>query len=468
MLFKKKSSSSQPKKTAVEFIASETGEKALAFGLQWRSVVTTGGRDAAMKMARSARSTHYIYRGQQAGFGTLPGRANERPPVIYPASVVAARHYAGDSIFAVDLGNGCYWLAFTRNGSPTSTDRFYRDIDDALALSMLREQISLLEAEGARITVYTNIDNSGLEETSPISIEELMDAAVIDEERLIAISAISISIPKPVLVVLAIAVLGIAAQKGYGYYKAQQRAKLAKANAVVDEDPTVAWERSIEVWKAKVSGHNARTLEPVRASIAILPAEWDGWVLKNVNCTAPALDPAAFAVTSLNWTCGAGYERNQTGILTREMKPRVPANWTVAFSPLNLMSISWTVSAERSPMSIEALPNVEYHKVETVSRLQALAPAFTQVPAFTFAPVEITPPVSASGKPYPSDPRAEGIASAQLKISGPMRSIDALLAVKPDVSWQSISMNYASDSNDPALRSSSFLVEVNGVMYAKN
>jgi len=475
MLSKLKSKSSSKRSSVAELIADHTGNKAIVFGLQWRSVATSGGRDSAAKFARSARASHFIYRGQQIGFGTIPGRAKDLPPNIYPAALLAARQHAGDSLYVVRIDSGAYWLALIRNGSPTSTDRFVEGVDDAGVLAMARDIFEPLLEDGIKLGIFTNIERSGIDEARLASVEELLDLAMMEDDRLQVVPAGGIKIPKPVLGVLALAVLFLVAQRGYAMWKDAERAKIAAQNVVVEEDPVVAWDRSIEKWSQGVTGHNPTGLALVRDSMADLPTVWDGWILSRSSCTqqseaaasAPTAD-GSVAPAKTAWSCMASYERQPGGSLTREMVTKVPPRWTVSFTPLNLMQLSWSVDSPRDPMVIESLPKKGHHNIETVSKLQRLSPVLAQVPSFAFSPVDIPPPVSSSGVAFPPDDRASGIVKADLSVRGPLRSIDALLNSGIDVAWNSLTLSYAPAGSQAGIQSSVITAEAVGVMYAKN
>lgn len=488
MLFKKKSTSARgaPKaKSAVELITDNGGNKALVFGITWRSVATAGGRDAAAKIARSERATHFTYRGSQIGFGIIPGKAKDLPPALYPAAMLAAKQHAGDSIYVLRVyddegestAGGSYWIALIRNGLPTSTDRFIEGIDDAEALAMAREIVHPLISDDIKIGFYTNIERSGVDGAKLSSVEDLLDIAIIDEDRLQLVPRGGITIPKPVLGVIALAVVFLVGQRLYAMYDESERAKLAAQNAVVEEDPTVAWDRVINNWHASVSGPNARGLDAVRASMSDLPAKWDGWMLSRSACAvspsvpAPAGADGAPAVaqsSSVVWSCTAGYERQQIGKLTRDMVNQIPERWRVSFTPLNQMQLSWEVKVDKDPMSIGALPKQAHHNIETVSKLQQFSPAMSTAATFMFRPVDIAAPVSTTGAIFPPDSRTEGLTQADLQLRGPMRSIDALLNAGIDATWTSITLVYSPAASQADIRSSVITAEATGVLYAKN
>lgn len=464
-LAKKQSPSGGSASSKAVLVASHDGNKAIAFGLGWRSVATGGGREAAIKMVRGARATHYIYRGQQIGYAAIAGKAADLPHAIYPAALVAAKSQQGDAIYVVHVDGDAYWIALTRNGSPTSSDQFVEDLDDARALAMARELARPLLADNVKLSFYTNIENSGLDGVRHISSEELLDMAVLDEDLLQPVPPMGLSIPKPVLGVLALAALAMVGQRGYMMYADHKRAHLAASNQVVEEDPTIAWSRAIDEWRSTVGGPSVDGLKVIRSSMAEVPVKWDGWVLSRTSCSRTP-GPAQPGATTDAWSCSASYTRSQIGVVTREMVRRVPQKWRASFTPLNQMQLAWTVQAPRVPMVIDTLPSVAHHNIETVSKLQTYSSALAQDASFSFGPVDIKAPVNSAGVPVPADERVGALKQASLSLRGPLRSLDALLNTGMDVSWTSLTLSYA--AGQPSIKSSAVTAEVNGVMYAKN
>lgn len=477
MLFNKKSEGRKgaSKMVAAELIAHHSGAKAIVLGLQWRSVATAGGRDTAAKIARSARATHFIFRGQQIGFGLIPGKSKDLPQQLYPAAILAAKQHAGDALYVLRIDSGAYWLALIRNGAPTSMDRFVEGIDDAGALALAREVFEPLQSDGIKVSVFTNIERSGIDDARLASSEELLDLAMMDEDQLQQVPSASVKVPKPVLGVIALTIVFLLGQRGFSMWQDMQRARMAAENAVVEEDPTIAWGRSIDNWRQGVSGHGSAGLALARDSMADLPARWDGWTLRRSSCAQTAgpvvqAVPEAAPVTaaSVTWVCSAEYDRGDKGILTREIAALVPERWKVSFTPLNQMQLTWQVQAPRIEMVMNEVPTKAYHHIETVSKLQKLAPTLSQAPDFSFAALDIPAPVSSSGVAFPPDERVAGFASAAIAVKGPLRSIDALINAGIEASWTSLSLAYVPTSGEASINSSVITAEAVGVMYAKN
>lgn len=454
----------------LELVFDSTGTRALAFGVQWRAIATAGGRDEAVKLARQAGATHYIFRGQQLGLGALngpdaPSAANAR---IYPAAAVAARHMVGNAICALRIESGEYWIAAVANGAPTSTDLFLQDIDDAEALERVRQVASQVYAGAqAEPVVYTNIDGSGIEGAKPFSDEDLFQALVSGSEHLLLLPKAGASIPKPVLiaaVAVAVLLIGQQANQWWTKKKAREAAMLADRSEV---DPAQAWAQEIANWEASRAASNGFGLLEARDQLNHLPVRWEGWSLSTAVCRAAAVNMAN-GRGQRAWTCQAQYTRSRDGSFNRKMATVLPQGWVVQFTPLNGLQVSWNFVQSARPLKLAELPKADFYKVEVASRLQELLPALASDVSYTFTPVEIPPPRKKDGTAFPPPPEVQGLAAATVVIKGPMRSMDALIKADVSANWQEISITFDNQEPKGALKASSLMAEAKGEMYARN
>jgi len=458
------------KKSAPQLELLEDGPpttKALAFGLQWRSIATAGGRDEAVKLARQAGASHYLFRGQQLGIGVITEAAalNVR---IYPAAPVAARHMAGNAICALRIADGEYWIAAVANGSPTSTDLFLQGLDDAEALERVR-QISSQVFSGVHTapTVYTNIDGSGIEGSKPWSPEDLFQALVSGSETLQPLPKAGNALPKPVLVVagaVAVLLVGQQANDWWTKRKAQQQALLASSS---ETDPAQAWAEAIAAWESSKAAANGFGLLEARDQLTRLPVRWEGWVLNTATCRAAPIN-AGNGSAQRSWSCQAQYIRARQGSVNRKMATVLPKDWSVNFTPLNGMTAGWSFVQSVKQIKLAELPKADYYKVEVASRLQELLPALASELTYAFAPLEIPPPKKKDGTALTPPAEAQGLSAATVVVKAPMRSIDALIKADVAANWQEISINFDNQEPRGALTASSLMAEAKGEMYAKN
>lgn len=458
------------KRKPIELAFDKLDKTALAFGLQWRSIVTSDARRAGIAIARAQGATHVLFRGQQVGFGIIDAKANPQlssGAVVYPAALVVARQYGGDAIFVLNVSKGDYWIALIRNGSPTSSDSVLLNSNDSEAIAEAKNLLTSVAGDDARVIVYTNIQDHGLPGTvRNASLEDILLAATHDDDRISVMPKAGTSIPKPVLVVLCIGTIALAGQQGYKSWEAKQRASLAAQNRVQHEDPAVTWARVIEAWEATKAAPNSGGLLAARESMGRLPVLWNGWTLTAAKCAASPLSSPAIVRT---WSCSAMYERASAGgKVNREMVSLVPKDWIVSFLPLKGMQLSWSFEQPIIALKIAGLKPTSFHSIETTSRFQAIAPAFSQDVKFAFVPVSIPAPKAEDGTALPPDPVASALRESVLSMRGPLRTIDALIDRDIPADWDSLGITFAVNSSIQSVSSSSISAEVTGVIYAKD
>jgi hypothetical protein len=467
-LFKPKTQKASSTKS-VELTFDHNEKNALAFGLQWRSLVTSDARAMGVKMARAQGATHFLFRGQQIGFGVIDVKYDLHlagGTSIFPAAQVAARMFGGDGIFVLRVAEGEYWLALIRNGSPTSSDAFLQNSNDHEALSFAQAQVADISGEKASVVVYTNIENTGLPGTIRYtSVEDILAGASNNEDRLQPMSKKGMSIPVPVMVVALLCLVVLVGKAGLDWWANKKRMQLAAQNRVAKEDPAVTWARAIAAWEATKVLPNVQGLVAARESIGLLPVIWGGWTLGVAKCTAAPLDTPAKVRA---WSCVATYERlNSSSKYNREMAPAIPKGWSVVFTPLKTMQVSWSLQEAVAPLLVANLKPTNFHIVETGSVFQSLLPALASDMSFAFAPAVIPVPLDAEGQALTPNDVAASLREAAINIRAPMRSIDYIADRSIPVDWTSIEISVGAGSN-PNLKASVVNAEISGVIYAKN
>lgn len=476
----------------VELIAFDGGAGALVLGLSWRSIVSKGVEASAIKMARQNKATHLIVREQQVGWAKLPKSAT-LPPRMYPVSAVAARQHVGDSLYVLDLGDikpGLFWVATSRDGSPTANDEVLRDVDAHEALAQARLLMEQVEDGASSLTVYTNVEHHGFTNAQPISLQGLIDAAKVSDQMMRPVaSQSSKGKNKPLLVGAVLLMLAIAGNEAWNQHKESELARLALLNKKPAIDPALEWGKVIEQWQRDTAAPRPTTLTDVIASAYKAPVNWEGWSMSVSSCNAGALSggtpiatqttqgmdasqvaglvtDATTATIRQSWSCSATYERKPNGTLSRDMAPKIPGAFSVSFTPLNQMVLSWSFFVDAENISLEKIQSVQHHNIESSSHLQHLQQAMVEEPRFTFAPVTLIAPKAEDGTALPPDPRIADLKSGELQVRGPLRTLEAIGASGIQVAWRSISIQPDTQTNTPGLRSSVLMAQAQGVLYA--
>lgn len=474
-LFKKKAATDLGgTRVPLSVVADELAQNAIAFGVTWRAIASRNvSQSDALKAARAAGASHLITSVTQFGFGTLASDA-PRVATLYAAARVAARQHGGDGIYALKLFEGEYWFAVIRGGQPSSTDRIILADNDVELIEAVQSEIRSGVEDGTAYTVYTNLEDSGFHEPRSLDAADLLMAVGSEDDVLQPMPSKRRQIPVPVIVAIVGAALAGGANKGWEFYKEKERQRLLLLNQVADEPPEQAWARATKAWADQHRSADPQGLAAVRVSLGKVPLVWGGWNLQTGVCSA--LDPAAPAAGApvqagtpdRRWSCVATYMRGQAGRLNRDMKSDVPPGWSVQYRGLDTIIGTWTVTQASQAFNFDGVRSVDHHLVETVSRLQRLQPAFSQVADLNFAPVEITPPRKADGTVVPTVASTPVLRMASFALKAPLRSVDALIDAGIDADWQQISVAVTTDQNTkPGLKSSALTADVKAQIYAK-
>lgn len=460
----KPAKSSSMDATALELIANDDGTVVIGFGMRWRKLVTSGGRDAAQTMAQNSKATHYIFRSQQVGYGLLPKQIQGQ---IYPAALLAAKAHSGAAVFALTLGQGQYWFAIVRNGQPTNTDEVISDLPEPQAVARIRAIVQ--QFEGETIAIFSDIQNSGIDAQRPFTLHDLFDVVRTDEDRLQKLKDKKGAIPKPMLYAGLVSILALSAQRGFVEWRAYQQRKDLEANKVVELTPEAAWAPVLAKFLSSTPKPNTIAVTEIRKSISALPVVWAGWVLTGTRCQAAAeVNPQK----NRPWSCQATYDRSRVADTSEKILQKVKArnaDWAVVFPTINTMMLSWSISHQEEPIALTDMLDPNGTTIAVASKLQDYFPALATRPEFAMTPFELPAPKRKDGTPHPKPEPFPALFKGDLTLKGPLRSIDALSQNLPNVEWDALGLLF--DMKSPpaqkGLTTSSLTVELTGKVFGK-
>ena len=497
--FNKKQSKINRNCPSLVLCSDENGSVYLAFGLQWRSIVTSGGKDACLKLVKKAGGSHFIYKNnQQMGFGFIDSKKENLTPgtLIYPAAQIAARLYGGNAILAFKIADGEYWFAIIRNGIPTSIDKFINSDNDYAIKEEVKKSYESAKNDSVELAVYTNVPNliecASIHTSSPADL--LLSASTGTTDALESSHGLAISLPKPSVIAGIFIFILLIAYLGYQHKKKIDKEEFVKSNVVKEDDPSIAWDRAIKEWQSKRAHPSGEGIRKIREAIGLAPLNWNGWKMKNLSCISNALidtsksqqsGAAKFVITPINttsinvpkntvlrtWSCNASYIRSKSGSLNRDMLSSVPDNWTINFEPLNKLVATWSLTETLPTIVISDLKDTQYHMLETTSRLQELSPLLEQDITIKFENLSIDPPILSTGSSYEKIPSVPSPKVTSIFVKGPLRSIDAMTHSGIPIDWISIDLKPSDSTTDTtnksSINSSVLIAEITGVMYAK-
>ena len=448
----------------VQLVDDGTGSVLIAFGLRWRTLVTTGGRDAAQKLAQTAKATHYLFRSQQVAYGALPKEAQGQ---IFPASLLAAKANAGVAIFALTLAEGQYWFAVVRNGQPTNTDEVVSGLAEHQAVARIRSIAQ--QFDGEVISVFADIRNSGIDGQKEFTLHDIFDVVRTDDDRLLKLQNKQSTNPKPIMYATLVAVALLGTQRGYSEWKDYQKRKADAENRVVEESPEVAWAPVLATFLNGTPSPNVKAIVEIRRSLSRLPVVWAGWSLTGARCQAAE---TVNAQKQRPWSCQASFDRGRVADTSAQILKRINTHvpeWIVTFPSINTLVITWPVSHTEQSIELADLGDPNSITIKIASQLQDYFPALSARPEFKMAAFELTPPLRKDGKPHPKPATIPVLFKGDLALKGPLRSIDAMTQQLSDVQWDSVGLVFdgRSSPSQKGLTTSALNVELIGKVFGK-
>jgi hypothetical protein len=452
---------SQTKAQEIQLIGNEDGSVLFAFGMNWRTLIKGGGLKDAQAFVSKNKGTHFIFRDNQIGYGMV--RGSHTPP-IYSASSLAGKSCIGAAIYAIKMAERKYWICIVRDGKPTQNDEILEG-SEGQAVDRVRRLFELLG--DSRATVFSDISRSGLENVKPFSLSDVLEIPRTQSDALQKIIVSKASIPTPVLVIGTVVMLGLGSQKGYQYYQEYQKEK-AHVDVAVEDSPEVAWKPVVDEFINKTSYRNPSSVLNIKSNINQLPILWMGWMMEGLRCTSGDL-----VQDKITWSCVANYKRTAIGLTSMAMREVVTAKFAdrgIAFPGINDMNLTWSISSDGEKMIVENLGKASEMRLRILSEMQSISRALTEAPSISVAAVLLNAPKRKDGSLHPVPPSVPNFQVGQVRIKGPMRSIDTAFQKFPEVNWDSIGLviDLASSPSQKDIKTSSLIIEMTGNFYAVN
>lgn len=490
-IFKSKSSTTLPKRKPMELeLRMGPDERfVLAFGMQWSPIVTANGEQVALSMARKRRATHYMYAQQHVGVGQIPAKlVPDKLTPIYSAANIVAHQFGGNAIHVIKVTDNEYWICQIRNSHPSGVDRFIYADSDAPVLEEAERIYQAAETEGLTLDVYTNIEYHRFSKARTNNIHDMcLACAANPQDPVVAVSRADVKVPKPVLVILAAALLVFGGQRLWQYQKVREAASKAAPQMVPDEPAEVAWDRAVKTWRKTLVHPDKDSYKTVRQAMDKIPVQFHGWWLTTATCAADKVKDTE-TEKDRAWSCSASYLRSPTGKLAKDISTLTPAGWSVSFTPLNVMTGSWQVRVPVKPIDFATLDKVDKTLITSISNLQRIQSTVEGEPTLAFTAMVIPPPLKRNGTPYTERPDLgiEAFSSA-IVINAPLRTMDTLVAQDIPVEWTAIRIELVKDGavekpSDQAIvvpgselnrgvppsNKSALRANITGVIYANN
>lgn len=424
-------------------------------GLTWKVLLGQNPEKMALTESKKAKATHYVYSDKSGNVGYTKFKAVDKSTkYVSMARLFAASNPSSTVFLALTVNEQQTWVCAVSNGSVlTGYDVVTSDHGE---VEKLRGAIAQRFSEA----LFWG-DVSGIDLEPSFNWESLTDSlgnpARVNSATLRThnggLSAFVSSIPKPVIWVVSLSVVGFIGTK---FVVPMVKKYIHSKEVVVVEDPEMLWKQALEdhFKLLKVSGPGS--LKQLASSVEGIPTLIAGWRLQNMNC----------AWTVKAWKCSAKYlssSRHQTNDAFNSEKP---TDWTLAWDFLNGVTASFDIPVVASQLEQKTMRTLSYQQLTTASQIQAVRPFLNEGSRVLekFSPIKIVPPKFAKGEPVPLPAPLKLPLVASLNLVTPLRTI-SIMDWSDEVSWHKAAISF-NLKKIPGKNDSFVMVDLSGEIYA--
>jgi hypothetical protein len=438
--------------------------------MNWRVLITAGDTTAqALKIAREAKSTHYIHGKNEKFVGSirLPKQNKNSSPVSqYALAYVAAKAYPNSAWLLNLPDSDLIWACLCNGGAPVAGSDRLMAIDEVHSfVENNRVFIEELKPKGGEF--FSSIDVAG--KTHEMSFADLI--GMTSEEALLSKldkgSFVALrNIPRKYWVFAGVAIAAVLGQRYYSQWEEAQRiiqSKLEKASNAEANDPALLFKKALDAWRLEQGAPSHTALMTLQATLFKMPVKIGSWSFKRVDCTSVVKNKTAL------WGCSANYVRDSYPAQSNnDFASLAPKDWVLSWSPLNEVKAKFSVPFEYVPITDAVMRTRVQHQTDTISKYQLIDKAFSNAQLLAFGPIVLPQIKKPDGTAFvPPIDMIGQYGKAEFSITAPLRSIDIFPLDENGVAWTAVSVTVAQDAR-PSLTTSRLTMTAKGSLYAKN
>lgn len=425
-------------------------------GLSWKVLLGQNPEKMALAESKRARATHYVYSDKSGNVGYTKLKAvDKNTKYVSMARLFAASNPSSTVFLALSINEQQTWVCAVSNGSVltgydvvTSDHGVVEQLRDAIE-KRFSEALFWGDISGISLEPAFNWESLSDSLTNPARVSSAT-LRTLDG----GLSSFLASIPKSVIWLVALSVLGVISTK---FVVPLAKKYIASREVVIVEDPDALWLQVLEEHFKAIKVSSPGSLQQLANSIDSIPTLIEGWRIQNMNCLW----------TAKAWKCAAKYQsssRHQTNAAFNSAKP---ADWTLAWDFLNGVTASFDLPATARPISQKTMRSQSYQELTTASQIQAVRPFINDgsKPLEKFSPIKIAPPKFAKGEPVPLPVALKLPLVASVTLVTPIRTI-SIMDWTDEVAWKKVSISF-NIKKIPGKNDSFVMVDLSGEIYAQ-
>lgn len=441
-------------------------ERRYVIGMTWQQTVQAVNlKKHAMQLARKAKAD-YCCTVTPATVGTAKLKAPSRGEKLIALATGVANLGSGHVFAAIKLPQGIWICGAIDRAPATGFDALVADEQAARArLADFEQQAT------STVALFSNEPNLLLpaDRVEAITLPQVISAAA-GSENSEPLAKVGTSIPPAVLYTIGGAVLVLGCIRAWDYWQLEQRRQaelMANANEL---DPKTAWTQAFQAYAQEKQTYGHEALRTLREATEQLPTSIAGWRLQFAKCL-----PASTS----NWGCTLTFERTRDVGLdptNAEFERLRPREWTVSYPTVDAIQAVMPVSIPARRLNFDALTPLARQQVDGISALQLILRAFSGSTLEPFKAEAVPAPLNKVGEAVsmPAEFNLAIYKASLSNLSGPLRSVDMLIAPEVPVAWTSFDVDFArlptdwQISGEASLTTSLMTATLVGEIYAKN
>ncbi len=450
----------------------------LAMGLNWYPIVAADYVKAALARAVATKASHYVHSPQLAFVGTAKlQRADSKIKLFSLASIFArtVTQEAGVSVMVLQLsegddrdkGSALVWFCAVANRSVRQAT------DVVLPAADVKQAIEELSSASMPVKVWgeaSALRELGVEVDDAIGWQQLFTEFshstgfhILKPAQQNPLARLK-TLPKGFIWLGAAAMVLLLWKSAIGPLANKVYARLTSVPQVI-EQPAQLWADALQLALSQTQLTAPGALSRLVDSIGIIPSrvgeQGARWQLKGVQCDAD--------IAQKRWLCKAAYEAMDKAATNAEFQAAAKTGWGVEFHPLKKASYTFQFALAVRPLVLKEHRSRTEHLLSTASSLQRLQPVLKDSPRAMseFSPIKLQNPSFANGQPVPPVVDVKLPLTAQIQVTGPLRTAVIMDDLDPHVSWRSLRISF-DPSTKPDSTSSALNMEVMGEIYANS
>ena len=438
------------------------GNKTLAVGLEWKSIIAAGPK-AGRQIASKSDASHMIeYLGQCVGLGRMESSNNKVLPVALAVLVMRLLQTDRSSVLLHLPEQSKVWALAVNHRRPYGAE----------ALLNYDEVGSWLDQNAAQfVHIHSDLSSDDLqayyppEHIYPLTLEQALKSQVFRADQLVSLRPLSpaqLMRQYPTLKwVSAALLLWVGAEYGLDEYRAilAERIEIQRRLLIEKESPSLLWDRQIKGLLERLPAPDADSMAEMLRTLHELPVWMHGWRLNKLSCTeqsssdksSPYLARVAVATQAQSWMCKADYAvdpQNPAPATFEQLNAELPERYQVRWLPLKNFELSWAHPRKVQSLTAQDLESSREITLTLGSLLQQLSSTYRVTADLKWAalPMPTVRRSDGSDAPKPKDTRLPVV--SPVSVSGALSQLSELLQTLP-ADWRQLEMSFSPANTAP-------------------